>query len=141
MLMTEMLQEQQAAAAGGVPDSLVDQLQSLKRALHVAEKKRFDAIAAQEGALQKEAEERIFKINQDLDILKRRFEQDYPKYYNLKYDEKQVSLEEIQASLKTSSMLLEFFEGDHNIYVFSVYKDRLEAVSYTHLTLPTTPYV
>lgn len=130
MLMTDMLQEQQAAAAGGVPDSLVEQLQDLKRALYVAEKKRFDAIAAQDVATKKEAENRIFQINQNLDILKRRFEKDYPKYYNLKYDEKQVSLEEIQRALPAGSMLLEFFEGDSSIYIFSVYSDRLEVVSF-----------
>ncbi|MGH1339154.1 MAG: CHAT domain-containing protein [Aureispira sp.] len=130
MLMIDMLQEQQAAAAGGVPDSLVNELQRLKRALHVAKKKRFDAIAAQEMAAQKEAENRVFQINQNLDILKRRFEKEYPKYYSLKYDEKQVSLEEIQASLKAGSMLLEFFEGDNDIYVFSVYNDRLEVASF-----------
>ncbi len=130
MLMTDMLQEQQAAAYGGVPDSLVEQLQSLNRALHVAEKKRFDAISVQEVAAQKEAEDRIFKINQDLDILKRRFEKNYPKYYKLKYDDQLVSLKELQTALEPGSMLLEYFEGDEHIYIFSVYQDRLEVASF-----------
>lgn len=130
MLMADMLQEQQAAAAGGVPDSLVDQLQSLKRALHVTEKKRFDAIASQDGAAKKQAEDRMFDINQDLDVLKRKFEKNYPKYYNLRYGEKQVSLEEIQAALEPGTMLLEFFEGDKDIYIFSVYNDHLEVTSF-----------
>ncbi|MFK7796620.1 MAG: CHAT domain-containing protein [Aureispira sp.] len=130
MLMADMLQEQSAAVAGGVPDSLVNKLQSLKRALHVAEKKRFDAIAAQDNVAEKEAEDRIFDINQELDILKRHFEKAYPKYYKLKYDEKQVSLKDIQAALEPRSMLLEFFEGDQDIYIFSVYEDRLEVTSF-----------
>lgn len=132
MLMTDMLQEQSAARAGGVPDSLVNKLQSLKRALHVAEKKRFDAITAQDNVAEKEAEDRIFNINQELDILKRHFENAYPKYYKLKYDETQVSLKDIQAALEPGSMLLEFFEGDQDIYIFSVYKDRIEVASFEH---------
>lgn len=130
MLMTDMLQEQQAAAAGGVPDSLVNQLQNLKRALHVTEKKRFDAIAVQDGSAKKQAEDRIFEINQDLNVLKRNFEKNYPKYYSLRYNEKQVSLEDIQAALEPGTMLLEFFEGDKDIYIFSVYNDHLEVTSF-----------
>jgi CHAT domain-containing protein/tetratricopeptide (TPR) repeat protein len=130
MLMTDMLQEQTAAQAGGVPDSLVNKLQDLKRALHVAEKKRFDAITTQESAAEQEAEDRIFEINQELDILKRHFEKAYPKYYKLKYDENQVSLAEIQKALEPGSMLLEFFEGNQTIYIFSVYKDRIEVASF-----------
>ncbi len=52
-----------------------------------------------------------------------RLEQNYPSYYHLKYDYRNITLEQTQRSLTPDQTLLEYFIGDSTIYIFVVNKD------------------
>ena len=53
--------------------------------------------------------------------LKEQLEQDYPKYYELKYGNNQLSIQAVQKDLlRSNQALLEYFVGDSSIFVFTI---------------------
>ncbi|MEL6653585.1 MAG: CHAT domain-containing protein, partial [Bacteroidota bacterium] len=57
-------------------------------------------------------------------------ERDFPAYYGLKFQLPQLSLEEVQASLSDSSLLIEYFFGDSSVYMFAIGNDRFEVTEH-----------
>ncbi|BDS12103.1 CHAT domain-containing protein [Aureispira anguillae] len=123
MLMTDAMQEANASNFGGVPDSLLERLHSLQKSLAEAEKKRFDAHLAKDLETEKVMKEVIFDHKHHLDLLKHKFEKQYPKYYALKYETSVASIADIQNALSEKTTFIEFFEGEDNIYAFSINKE------------------
>ena len=128
MLMTDVMQEQQAAELGGVPAELVEQQVELERLVTLTEKERFDAHTAQDEAAEKAASDRLFDYKHQLDLLRHRFELDYPKYYELKYSTPVTTVAEVQDALEEGDYLMEYFEGDGHVYCFLVSKNSFEVV-------------
>lgn len=65
-----------------------------------------------------------FKTRQQYDSLVYTLENQYPRYYALKYKNSVVSLKELQEKiLNRQNVLLEYFIGDKNIYVFKITAD------------------
>lgn len=124
ILMADAMQE--ATAIGFIPDSLLQKSEELKQNLSNAQKSRFDAHMSGDAATEKVANEAIFSYKHQLDLLKYKFEKEYPKYFALKYENKVSSVADIQATLKTGTLLLEYFVGDQQIYVFAISKDAVQ---------------
>ncbi|PHN03619.1 CHAT domain-containing protein [Flavilitoribacter nigricans] len=60
--------------------------------------------------------EKKLAIKQEYDALIRSFEQKYPDYYRLKYDQSIVDLQDID--LSDDQLLVEYFVGDQHLYAF-----------------------
>ena len=56
-------------------------------------------------------------------------ENNYPDYFNLKYQKRTISVPEIQEKLPYNAALLEYFVGDSIIHIFIVSKDEFNVVS------------
>ncbi|MEW7280707.1 CHAT domain-containing protein [Aquimarina sp. 2201CG1-2-11] len=71
----------------------------------------------------KEYENQLFKINRRQDSLTAVLEKDYPKYYQLKYQNKTISIGDIQQQLDNQTTVLEFFTADSVTYAFTISKN------------------
>jgi CHAT domain-containing protein len=129
-LLFQSLQDAGAKLAAGLPDSLLERERNLKVDIAFYQNKIFEAEQAQSvkdtssrlaewRQILFDREEAYRKLNEEL-------EKNYPSYYQLKYDHKIVSVQDIQKALSKSQLLLEFFEGDSAIYVFAIGKKDIQ---------------
>ncbi|WP_103069246.1 CHAT domain-containing protein [Aquimarina sediminis] len=70
-------------------------------------------------------ENKLFDINRRQDSLTQILEKNYPKYYQLKYQNKIVSVKDIQQQLDDKTTVLEFFTGDSITYAFTISKNNI----------------
>ncbi|MEX2592720.1 MAG: CHAT domain-containing tetratricopeptide repeat protein [Anditalea sp.] len=130
-LLLQAIKKAEGLRFAGVPDSLIDQERDLKinvsfydRELHLA-KQRKDSL--QTSLYQNY----LFQFTSELDILNRRLEEDYPKYYQLKYNHRLPMVSDIQHSLlNKETVLLDYFVGDSTINILCVSKDKLNIFAY-----------
>jgi CHAT domain-containing protein/tetratricopeptide (TPR) repeat protein len=123
MLMQGNIQNKEAAALGGVPDSLIFQEKALQKKIVEIEKKRLDAKLNDNFDRMESMDSLVFGYKHQLIELLHLFEFDYPTYYKLKYALKNTGIKNVQAVLEAKTTLIEYFEGDKNLYVFSITKD------------------
>ncbi len=70
-------------------------------------------------------ENKLFEIDRRQDSLTSVLEQNYPKYYQLKYQNDVISVANIQNKLDEQTTLLEFFTSDSSTYAFTVSKNNI----------------
>ncbi|WP_271782625.1 CHAT domain-containing protein [Aquimarina algiphila] len=68
---------------------------------------------------------KLFDINKRQDSLIQFLDQDYPKYYQLKYQTSSIVISDIQQQLDHKTTLLEFFTGDSITYAFTISKNEI----------------
>lgn len=129
VLLMGALQEQNAGAFGGVPDSLIQQEQRLSRLLAQMRKKRFDAYLQKKEKAVKGYDEQIFQLEHENEVLQRELETKFPKYYELKYQDNVITLEDIQKELKDNSVFIEYFHGNEALIAFAIQKDKASSFS------------
>jgi len=62
----------------------------------------------------------LFSVNRKYDSLVRHFEKKYPQYYDFKYQDKIVSVNDIQKKLDSETALIEYFVGENTVYSFVI---------------------
>jgi CHAT domain-containing protein len=72
---------------------------------------------------------RYFFEKERYEQLVARFEKDYPNYYQLKYQFRNITIAETQRILGPGQTLLEYFTGDTVIYAFVIGKDSCQMVA------------
>ncbi|MDY8135246.1 CHAT domain-containing tetratricopeptide repeat protein [Aquimarina sp. 2201CG5-10] len=75
-----------------------------------------------------EIKNKLFNITRKRDSLTTVLEKNYPKYYQLKYQNEIVSIKKIQQNLKQNTTLLEFFTEDSITYAFTISKNDLDVI-------------
>lgn len=71
-----------------------------------------------------EIEKNIFQLKKQKNILLDSIKNEYPDFYNLRFNEKVISISSIQDSLlEDNQALIEYFVGDSSIFVFTIQKD------------------
>ena len=67
----------------------------------------------------------IYELEKSYHAFIQQMEQDYPDYYQLKYDTSRITIEEVQKDiLQPNQAIIEYFVGDLNIYIFLIDKDQ-----------------
>jgi len=66
---------------------------------------------------------KLFDIDQTLDSLIRVFENKYPEYYKIRYEDDVITLNDIQGKLRDREQMIEYFLGDTSAYVFTIAKN------------------
>ncbi len=131
-LLREALNESAARQFAGIPDSLLQQEEDLKIQLSFYEKKRFEA---EHPGFGKEVDSTKVQYYQNQLFEKKRayeklvdiLEKDYPDYYQIKYDTKVTSVEDLRSTiLSDSSAFIEYFMGDSSMYVFSITQQEIK---------------
>jgi CHAT domain-containing protein/tetratricopeptide (TPR) repeat protein len=71
-------------------------------------------------------ESKLFGINRKSDSLINALERNYPAYYNLKYHRTARRIDSVQHHLPEKTALIEFFEGEEQLYTFVITKNTYE---------------
>lgn len=129
VLLLAELRDNMAKGFGEIPDTLLAQEKDLKLKLSFYEEKislakRRTKIKDQEKL--KNWEDLRFNLREQYKQLVKSFEDNYPKYYQLKYDNALVQTTELQAMLPPQSMAIEYFVGLEKIYIFGIHPSEIQ---------------
>ncbi len=123
------MKESLSKVAANIPTHLLETETDIKSKLAFLNKQ----IAKEEakGEQQREAlllqwKSQFFDLHQEYLQLIQQFEQDYPDYYQLKYETKTVSIEEIQNSLSEDQVMVNYFVGENRYYIFFISSNGFE---------------
>jgi CHAT domain-containing protein len=126
-LLREQFQETNALHFAGLPDSLVQKEYDLRTAITDKQKQKQAKIS--EGIAETDSSvlvitNNLFILHQTYEQLKSNFEKHYPKYFELKYAQKTISITDIQQKmLNPQQTLLSYFVGDSALFAFVVRPD------------------
>ncbi len=67
-----------------------------------------------------------FSLHQEYISLLENLEKNYPSYYQLKYKEKDISVENLQKMLDNQSSIIEYFLSDSTLYIFVLSNKNLD---------------
>lgn len=128
-VLLESLAGANALRFGGIPDNLLQEETNLRNTIALYQKL---LIKQQDSLQQALLQNKLFAARQSHDSLISVFEDQYPKYYNLKYNNQQVALNDLQSVLDENTVLLNYrLENDTTIIVFVVSHNGLQ-VHTTH---------
>ena len=132
MLLFEALQETEALQIAGIPDSLLHQEYNLRVDIAYYDTQRQEKLArggSETDSTVLDITGRLFGLNRSYEELKNRFEQDYPQYFNAKYNLATISVEEARRELlQPGQSMLEYLVGDSAIYIFLLQPEHYEVV-------------
>lgn len=126
-LLQESIDEKTAKNYGSIPDSLLARERNLRVDLAyfkkaIAEEKRKPSAEIKQDRIE-EWEEKLFATNTSYYKLIELLEGQFPKYHRLKYQSQYATIEDIQTKiLDEKSILLNFFVGESELYIFSLTK-------------------
>lgn len=112
----------EAKEFGGIPQHLLRQERDLSRQIAAYE----EIIFEEKKLIQPNSfkislwEERLFKLNQEYEKLINKFELEYPKYYQLKYDVSVESIQQIQEKLNQDQALINYSFSDSIVHYFII---------------------
>ncbi len=139
-LLLSSMQDNIAKAAAQIPQNLLQQEKQVKIELTYFEKKIQEEEIKLEGKKNntiKEGGEKLqeyksqyFDYQQEYNQLIQQFEQDYPDYYQLKYETKTSSIEELQESLTENQVMLNYFVGEKHYYLFFITSNDFEVYDF-----------
>ncbi|GAB5525522.1 MAG: hypothetical protein Roseis2KO_33940 [Roseivirga sp.] len=132
-VLFENLSRSQAKQFSGLPDSLLSKEQTLKSDQSYYQSQLLNLNAARRGDQNKafnELRENLFDTNEALDDLRKLLEQRYPKYYQLMYQNKILSPKEVQAMLSMDQVLVEYFESESRMFLFTITADSFRVKSF-----------
>ncbi len=124
------MQESLSKVTANIPVYFLEREKDLKSKLTFLEKQ-----IAKEKAKGKQQQEAIllqwksqfFDLHQEYLQLIQQFEQDYPNYYQLKYETKTVSIETLQQNLTDNQIMVNYFVGESHYYLFLITSNDFEA--------------
>ncbi|BDS12207.1 CHAT domain-containing protein [Aureispira anguillae] len=123
-LLDEAIRMNEAKKIGYLPDHLEEKEQKLQEEL--AQIKGKLAAVSPEDTTYNILIAEFNEINQTIAEFQRDLEQAYPKYYNAKYNNKLLSLEQIQKDLKKDQLLLDYLVTPSKMYVFVISWETIE---------------
>ncbi len=130
-VLTEALYESRAREFSGIPPDLLEKERKLKEQLVVYEtdlEREYQASLKKDTSEYQELEKKYYGTSDEYQKLIEYFDQNYNKYYQLKYKYPPISLEEIQSRLSPDTVIVEYFVGEKNIFIFVIMADQFEAI-------------
>ena len=106
---------------GNVPNNLFQQETSLKKRISELEKLIFETA---NDSLVMNYENSLFKLKRQQNQLYQLFLRSYPRYHNLKFNNKIVDITSIQNSLQDDETVIEYFLGDFKTFIFTITKNK-----------------
>jgi CHAT domain-containing protein/Tfp pilus assembly protein PilF len=122
-VLLEALAGSDALKFAGIPQELLDRESTLS--IDIARYTTLKNNAENDSAAD-EFENRLFNLKRTYDSLIVKFETEYPDYYNLKYNNIPVKIEQIQAMLDKKTTLLSYFVLDSSIVIYAITKKGYE---------------
>ncbi|MFQ5629306.1 MAG: tetratricopeptide repeat protein, partial [bacterium] len=123
--------ESEARSFAGIPENLLTAERDLKidlayynTQIHREKQKK----QGRDSLKIADFEQRHFSLKRQYENLIARFENAYPKYYDLKYQTRTATVNEVQQALNEKTALLEYAIGDSTLFVFVITKNVFEVV-------------
>ncbi len=116
-VLLEAIAATEAKKFSGLPDSLLAIEKTQKEQIAFYEKKLAEVFDANEEAV---VRNQLFDLKQKYNKLIAGFEKDYPKYYEMKYSMKFVTVEELQNILPEKTAVRSYFLGDSLVNIFTI---------------------
>ncbi|MEM9549029.1 MAG: CHAT domain-containing tetratricopeptide repeat protein [Bacteroidota bacterium] len=131
-ILLESINDNTAKGFAGIPDSLVAMDNRLKKEILNIQELLYN-LENKDERNQKQIdylENKLFNAkNEHTDFLTY-LESNYPEYYNLKYDQRLISLKKVKGHLPdTQSAIVEYFMGDDELYIIWITKENSNIVS------------
>lgn len=127
VLLLENIRDNRAKTLAGVPDSLVSYENDIKIELAYYQNMLHQARKGNDNAKAQASEKNIFETQQKYNLLKKELENEFPAYYNFKYNVQTPTLADLQQLLVDEhTMATEYFVGDTSIFVFSVSRNTVQ---------------
>ncbi len=117
ILLLHEVQHQNAITSTGIPDELQKKEQDFLFRLNV-----LNTILRKNltDEVKKNYQQEQFELNSEFDNFIRELEQQYPDYYQLKYNTAPVSIEVLQKHLQKGQLLVSYFIGEKRTYYFKI---------------------
>ncbi|BDS10760.1 CHAT domain-containing protein [Aureispira anguillae] len=116
--LTSALSSKRALNFGGIPDSLIQKENQLKKAISKLDKKILEVNKKRKPPY--ELQEALFAKKRALEVLIQKLEKDYPLYYQLKYKNHIASVQEIQQIiLDQQATLIAYYIQFPDVYIWS----------------------
>ncbi|MFT7161459.1 MAG: tetratricopeptide (TPR) repeat protein, partial [Bacteroidia bacterium] len=126
------IQDTNAKQFSGIPNELLKKEKNIKNDIAFFERK----LAENSGDSQEKIiRGKLLSLNSNYNSFIKDLENQYPRYYNLKFNENQISLKELQNSLEEQSMLITHFITEDRIFCFYVTNDRLQIYNISKLKM------
>lgn len=118
------LRDKEARNIGRIPENLRNQDASLKSEIYFYNKQIHDQklLAKPDESKIKLWNSRLFDLGRKQDDLIKSIEKNYPGYYNLKYDNSVVSVQEIKKKLLPTQAIIEYTLTDSVLFAFAITK-------------------
>ena len=125
ILLLESMNERMAQSASGIPDSLLQKEKQFRvdiayyeREINEENNKKGDEPNPENL---KKWDDKLYTLRRAYQQLIDQFEEEFPKYYRLKYDTKLATVQDIrEGMIDRRTAFLEYFVGIKNIYLFEI---------------------
>ncbi len=117
----------QAKEFAGLPAAVLENEKELKAEIAFYEQQ----ISSKKQEEQATYRDKLFALNRQYEELIKDLEQKYPDYYNLKYNVKTATIDEIQATMSPKTTLVSYFiaERQKRLYCFTITNKNFKATS------------
>lgn len=126
LLLMESLRSGEALRFAGLPQQVLLREDSLRKVLSVAEREAMDATYEEDPGEALRLQARAANLRIEWQALLETLEQRYPRYYQLRYGLKPLSLAEVQARMKPDEAILSYFTGDSLWFCMTLRKNGAE---------------
>nr|WP_249414486.1 CHAT domain-containing tetratricopeptide repeat protein [Marinifilum caeruleilacunae] len=122
------LNDVNARNVGGLPVELQEEELQLRKDIASFREKVYEERKNIQPNREKIAEwqGKLFELNEKYDQMVLRFEEDYPKYYELKYKNATIEISDLQSKLDAGETLLEYSISDSTLFTFILTRDSFE---------------
>ena len=111
------INESNARNFGNIPEKLLEKEKELRQDISFLERQ----IALKvDTDLVNSYKSRLFTLNRDYENLQAQLEKEFRDYYDLKYNVKPVSVDELQETLDDNTLMLDYMITDNQIYIFKI---------------------
>jgi len=137
-LLLFAIRDDAAKAESLIPDALLKQVQAYKIKLTQLDKALQEQRTVKENIDLKEAkiqtlQTELLGYHLQYSQLMERLEQEYPSYFQLKYQNQTASIAQIQEKLQLGELLIEYSLYEENLFIFAIAKD---SVSFKKIPRP-----
>ncbi len=124
-ILNESIQNTKALNIGGIPDSLITLEKQLEKSIWTYEELIYEENKKKEPNKNKLEywNKYLFEQKQEFAKLSEYLENNFKKYYNLKYSNSGISIGEIQNKLSKNDVVLEYYLTNDKLYTFFIGKN------------------
>lgn len=131
ILLLESIHTAEMRTFDYIPDSIRKNEATINRKLSFYEARIGEAEnqGRRDSLKMKTWRDKVFFLQREKELLLAHLERDYPDYYNFQYAYKITSPGELQSIIRDEEMIIEYFVGRSNLYVFAIRSDRIDMKS------------